>query len=103
MNDTFYIIIVLFTLIGGLILAAYFLEKRGKIDKPNNQNLPELGRVGKILLWIIRILVITMALSLVGGFVFKSLPLFWVTASCLLLYVIVGIIFRIIRLAGKKT
>jgi hypothetical protein len=101
MNDTLFIILVLFVAIGGLVSVAYFLDKRGKKSKPIDPPLPELGPTGKTLLWIAGILVAITVLSIIGAFVFSSLPLAWLSASCMVLYIVDGIIYRAVRLKGK--
>ena len=101
MSDTLFIILVLFVAIGGLVGVAYFLDKRGKKSKPIRPPLPEPGPTGRVLLWIARILVVIMVLSIIGAFVFSSLLLAWLTASCLFLYIVDGIIYRVVRMTGK--
>jgi hypothetical protein len=63
--------------------------------------LPAPGPIGNILLWIVRILVVLMVLSIIGAFVFRSLPLAWFTGACIGLYIVIGLIHRFVRLAGK--
>ena len=101
MNNTILVIGVLIVAIGGIGAVAYFLEKRGKKSKPVATDLPELGPKGKVLLWIARILVVLMVLSVIGFFVFRSRSFLWVTGISLGLFAIYGFIFRIIRLLGK--
>ena len=80
---------------------AYFLDKRSKKSKPAAADLPEPDSKGKVMLWIIRILVVLMVLSIIGFFVFRSRSFLWVTGISLGIYVIIGYIFRIVRLLGK--
>jgi hypothetical protein len=101
MNDTLFIILVLFVAIGCLVGVAYFLDKRGKKSKPIRPSLPEPGPTARILLWIARILVVIIVLSIIGAFVFSSLSLAWVTAGCLFLYIVDGIIYRMVLMTGK--
>jgi hypothetical protein len=101
MSDTFVIILVLFVGIGGLVGGAYFLDNRGKKIKPIGPVMPNPGPFGRLLLWIARILVAIMVLSIIGAFVFKSLLLVWITGSCLTFYMVDGIIYRAVRLTGK--
>ncbi len=101
MSDSLFIILILVIAIGGLVAAAYLLDKRGKKSKPIGPSLPKPGPVGKVFLWIARILVALMVLSIIGAFVFRSLPLTWFTGGCLALYILDGIIYRIVLLTGK--
>ena len=101
MSDIVFIILVLVVAIGGLVGVAYLLDKRRKKSNPIGSTLPDLGPIGRILLWIARIIVGFMVLSIIGAFVFRYLPLVWFTASCLALYILNGIIFRVVRLTGK--
>ena len=101
MSDTLTLILVPVVLIGGLVAVAYLLDKRGKKSGPVGPTLPPPGAIGNILLWAARILVILMVLSIIGAFVFRSLPLAWLTGSFLLLYIVDGTIYRFVRLTGK--
>jgi hypothetical protein len=100
-NDTLLIIATLAVFVGGLVVVAYLLDKRGIAHRPIDPPLPELGPLGKILLWIARILVVLMVLSLIGAIAFKSLPLALLTGSSLWLYILSGILYRVVRLTGK--
>ena len=101
MNDALLIITVPVVIVGGLVAVAYLLDKRGKAHRPSDPPLPELGPLGKILLWIARILVVLMVLSLIGAIVFRSLPLASLTGSGLLVYILDGVLYRVVRLTGK--
>ena len=101
MNDILFIILVLVVAIGGVVSVAYLLDKRRKKSNPIGPTLPKLGLIGRILLWIARILVGFMVFSIIGVFVFRSLPLVWFTAGFLALYILDGIIYRVVRLTGK--
>ena len=101
MSDTLLIIVVLAIAVGGLVAVAYLLDKRGKKSQPIGPTLPESGPIGKLLLWIARIMVALMMLSIIGAFVYRSLALASFTGCCLAIYIIDGIIYRIVRLSGK--
>jgi len=101
MSDKLILILVPVVLIGGLVGVAYLLDKRGKKSEPIGPTLPPPGPIGKILLWIARVLVILMVLSIIGALAFRSLPLAWLTGSFLLMYIIDGTIYRFVRLTGK--
>ncbi len=101
MRDTLFIILVLVVSIGGLVGVAYFLDRRGKKSKSFRSPLPGPGPTGRILLWIARILVVIMVLSIIGAFVLSSLSLAWLTASCLFLYIVDGIVYRVVRTTGR--
>ena len=100
MSDRILLIIVPAVALGGLVGIAYLLDQRTKKNQPVGPKLPEPGPLGRSLLWITRALVVIMLLSIIGAFVFKSLALAGVTAGCLALYIINGLIFRAIRLSG---
>lgn len=101
MSDTFILILVPVVLIGGLVGAAYFLDNRGRKSSPVETVFPPPGPIGKILLWMVRILVVLMVLSIIGAFVFQSMALVWFTGACIGLYVAIGVIHRFVRFAGK--
>jgi hypothetical protein len=101
MTDTLFIILVLIVAIGAVVGVAYLLDKPGKKSNAAANTLPKTGTVGNMLLWIARILGVVVILSIVGAFVFNSLPLVWLAASCLTLYILDGIIYRIVRSSGR--
>jgi hypothetical protein len=101
MSDTFILILVPVVLIAGLIGAAYFLDKRGRKSRPAEPVFPAPAPIGKTLLWIVRILVVLMVLSIMGAFVFRSMALVWFTGGCIGLYIVIGLIHRFVRLADK--
>ncbi len=99
-NDIALIVIVLAVAIGGLAGVAYLLERRRKVSGAVGPELPELDPTGKVLLWVIRGLVAVIVLSIVGAFTF-DMSLAWVAVGALIVYVIIGRVFQVIRLAGK--
>jgi hypothetical protein len=101
MDDVTLILTVSVIAIGSLAGIAYLLDRRRKASGAVGPELPEIGPVGRVLLWIIRGLVVVMVLSAVGLLVFEIIPLVYVAAGCLAGYLIVGYVFRIVRLAGK--
>ena len=101
MSGTLFIMLVLVIGLGGLVGVAYWLDERAKSSKPLGPVLPTPGPIGRILLWIARILVVFMVLSIIGAFVFRSLSLAWITGGCLTLYIIDGMIYRVVRGTGK--
>lgn len=101
MSDTLMLILVPVVLIGGLVAAAYFLDNRGGKSRPAEIVLPAPGPISNILLWIVRILVVVMVLSIIGAFVLRSMSLVWFTGTCIGVYVVIGLIYRFVRLAGK--
>jgi hypothetical protein len=100
MSDLLLIILVLAGGFGLIIGVAYLLNKRGRKSQ-GDPAISKSGPVGKILLWITRALVILMVLSIIGAIVFVSIKWIWSTAVFLLLYIIVGILRRIVLLSGK--
>ena len=101
MSNSLVIILVVVIGIGSLVAVAFFLDQRRKKSGPVGPAWPPLGPFGKLLLWIARILVGLMVLSIIGAFVFRSLILVLVTAFSLALYLVVGFVYRIVRAAGR--
>ncbi len=101
MDDAALIVIVLVVAIAGVAGIAYLLERRRKAFGAMGPELPELGPVGTALLWTIRGLVAIMVFSIMGVFAFRTTDLAWVAAGCLVIYIIVRWLFRIIRASGK--
>ena len=101
MNDITYIITVLVVAIGGLAGFAHLLDRRRKTSGAIGTELSEPGPTGRILLWVIRILVVVMVLSVIGTFAFGVPFLIWIAAGCLVLYLVIGRVYQIVRLAGK--
>jgi hypothetical protein len=101
MSSIFFIIFVSVIAIGTILGIAYILDKRGKQSKSANPALLKLGPIGIVLIWVARTSVVLMILSIIGAFVFRSLPLISFAGSCLGLYILDGIIYRVIRSTGK--
>ncbi len=101
MTDSQLVILVLLFAIGGLIAVAYLLDQRRKKSGEIGPELPALGPVGKSLLWIARFLVAGMVLSIIAAIALGSLQLAYLTGGLLGLYIIDGVIFRIVKLTGK--
>ncbi|KAA3665449.1 MAG: hypothetical protein DWQ04_00555 [Chloroflexi bacterium] len=101
MNDVILPIICFAIPIGGLIAIIALLARRRKSTGKGIAELPELGPKGRGLLWIIRVLVVLMVLSLIGLYVFSSLFYLYAAAGCLVIYFVIGRIYQIARLAGK--
>jgi hypothetical protein len=101
MSDSLYIVVILVVAIGGLIGVAYLLDQRGKKRKPLGPTLPEPEPLSRIFLWIARILVGIMVLAVVAAIVYKSLPLIELAGGGLSLYILTGLIYRIVRINGK--
>jgi len=97
------ITIVIISLIGIAILVgiASWLDQRANKNRPPSAPLPELGPLGKLLLWIARILIPLMIFSAIGAFIFQSLLLLSITVASLGLYILTGIIHQIVRRTGK--
>jgi len=101
MSDTLFIILVLLVAAGGVLGVAYMMDKRDKKSKPVDHPLPELGPIGRMLLWGGRVFIVLAVLSVIGAFVFNSLPFVGLAASCIALYILSGIIYRIVRPTGR--
>jgi hypothetical protein len=96
MNDSAFIIAVVIVAVGAILGIAYSLEarirRRGTLGRP----LPPLNRTGRRLWWVARVLVALMVLSMVIAFVYRSLPFVWLAAACLLLYILEGLLYRLV-------
>jgi hypothetical protein len=101
MNDTMVIIVTAIVGVGGLVGVAYLLDRKRAKSGPIGPTLPAIGPVGIALLWVARVLVVLMVLSIVGAFALQSITLAWFTAFCLVLYIVAGTIYRIVRISGK--
>ncbi len=101
MSGTVTIVLVAVVGIGGLVGVAWLLDRRRRVAGPAGPALPQPGPLGRLFLWIARGLVVAMVLSILGAFVFRSLTLAWVTATCLLLYIIDGLIYSAVRMTGR--
>ena len=101
MNDILLIILVLVVAMGGVMGVAYLLDKRGKKPKSAARTLIELGPLGRAVVLVGKVLLGLTVTSLICTFAFNSLPFAWLSASWLALYVLDGLIYRIIRLTGK--
>jgi len=105
MSDVFFIILVSVVAIGVVFGIAYLLEKRIKQPNPSStplRPLPKLGPVGKVFLWIARVLIVLIPLPIIGAFVFRSMALVSLTGSLLGLYILNGIIYQIVIHSTNK-
>jgi len=100
MYDALLIVIVLIVGIGGLVGIAYTLDQRGKRLRGDGPKLPKTGPIGRLLPWIAGGIVALTILSLIGAFAFRSLVLVRLTWVGLFVYIINGIIYRIVRRSG---
>jgi hypothetical protein len=100
MSNLFLIIFVLVIGLGGLFGVAWFLDRRGRKAR-EAQLLPKPGPIGRILLWIARILILLCILSVIGAFLFQSKELVWFAGDCLMLYIVDGILYRIFLASGR--
>jgi hypothetical protein len=98
MSNTFLIALVLVVGLGGLFAAAYLLDKRGKAHRPS---LPKSGPLGRIFKWVGGFLVAMAAASVIGALVFRSMALVQLAGTAVGLYLLDGIIYRILLSAGK--
>ncbi len=101
MSGTVTIVLVAVIGIGGLVGVAWLLDRRRRVAGSIGPVLPPPGPSGRLFLWIARGLVAAMVLSILGAFVFRSLTLAWVTATCLLLYIIDGLMYRAVRITRR--
>ncbi len=105
-SDTNVAIASVIILLVGLVAAAYFLQKRSKrhgpIGGPEFQiQTPPPGPITKTLIYISRGLIVVMALSVIGGFIFNSMALFFIAGGCLVLAYILAQARRITKWSGK--
>ena len=101
MNDAALIVAVLVIAIGGIVGFAYLLDRRRIARGPVGPELPPIGPLGRAFLWIRRVLVALMVLSLVGFFALREMALAWVALGCLLAYVVLNRVDSVIRVIGK--
>ena len=103
MSDVVLIVTVLVVAIGGLASVAYLLDRRRKTHGAIGPQieLPPLGPVGRVLLWVIRGLVVMMVLGIVLGIALRTTVPIWLAAGCLIAYGLVRSVFRAVRAAGK--
>ena len=105
MNDTLLLIIVPVVALGGLAGMAYWLQRRarknGAIANLVLPTVKPLCPVGRSLLWVTRILVAIMIISVIAYFVFGSLWIIWIAFGSVALRLIVGWVGRFVRLTGK--
>jgi hypothetical protein len=98
MSNTLLIALVLVVCLGGLFAAACFLDKRAKAHRPA---LPKAGPVGRIFKWAGGFLVAMAVATVIGALVFRSMVLVQLAGAALGLYVVDGIICRILLSTGK--
>jgi hypothetical protein len=98
MSNTILIALVLVVGLGGLFSAAYLLDKRGKAHHPA---LPKAGPLGRIFKWVGGFLVVMAVALVIGALVFRSMVLVQLTGTSLVLYVLDGVIYRILLSTGK--
>jgi hypothetical protein len=103
MNEGTIIVVVLAASIAGIVGIANVLDRRRKTHGPIGLVCPpaRLGPVGQALQWLVLVLVVAMALSVIGVFVFRAFWLAWVAGGCLLAVIVMGRILGIFRLIGK--
>ena len=96
MSDSLFIILVVGLAIGAILGLTFALQTRVRHRGTLGNPLPPLDRTGRRLWWIARILVGLMALSILGAFAYRSLLLVGISAACLFLYILDGLIYRLI-------
>ncbi len=101
MNDATLIVLVLVAAIGGLAGVAYLLDRRRSRAEPPASELPAPGPIARVLLWVVRLLVAVMVVSVIGFFVLRSLTPIWFAAGALIAYAIVGRLYQVARLTGR--
>src|SRR5690349_20257123 len=100
MSSAFLIVLVLVVGLGGLFGLAWLLDRRGRKAR-EVQSLPKPGPIARTLLWVARILMLMTVLSIVGAFLLQSKELVWFAGDCLVLYIVDGILYRIMRASGR--
>jgi hypothetical protein len=104
--DTLVSILIIIILLVGLAGISYFLEKRSKRKGPLlgadiEADLPPPGPLYIFSIYLTRILIALMVLSIIVGLITKSLTPVWIGLALLGLAYIVGWIRRIAGLIGK--
>jgi len=96
MSDNLFIILVLIIAFGVVFGVAAMLNKRSKsLNKIDLE--PPSGLISKILLWISYGLLIIAVLFIIGAFVFSQEIYAGFAGSLVFLYIIVGVIYRIMK------
>jgi hypothetical protein len=101
MSDIALIVIVLVIAIGGLVGVASLLDRRRKGSGAIGPELPEPGPAGRALVWILRLIVAAMLLSVSAGVILRDALWIWIALGLVLLYSLARLLLGIIRLAGK--
>ena len=99
MNTTALIIIVSAIALGIVFGAARLLDKRGKTSISEPQ-VP-LGPAGRLLKWVANAFVALAILAIIGAFVFRDLIYTRIAWNSIILYILFGILFYILRRTGK--
>jgi hypothetical protein len=100
-SDIALIVIVLVIAIGGLVGVAFLLDRRRKRSGAIGAELPEPGPAGRAFVWILRLIVAAMLLSVIAGVILRDALWIWIALGILLLYSVARLLLGIIRVAGK--
>jgi hypothetical protein len=102
MDNTTVNLIIVLVVLAALAGFAYFLDwRRKRYGTTIGPALPDLGPIGKALLWIVRGSVIGMILSILGLLVLQQYFLIWILIGCVVVFIITNNLLRIVRIAGK--
>ena len=101
MSDIALIVIVLVIAIGGLVGVAFLLDRRRKRSGAIGPELPERGPAGRVFVWILRLIVAAMLLSVIAGVILRDALWIWIALGLLFLYSVARLLLGIIRVAGK--
>jgi len=96
MSDNLFIILVLIMAFGIVFGVAAMLNKRSK-TLHKIESKPPSGPISKILLWISYGLLIIAVLFIIGTFAFNQEIYAGFAGSLVFLYIIVGVIYRIMK------
>ena len=99
MNDTLLYFVVI---TGALVLilgSAYLLDQRRK-TKNKATSLVPVGPISSIILWVSYGILLVTILSIIGAFSFSEMAFVVIARNFLVLYIIIGIIYRIVKPRG---
>ncbi len=98
MNDVTLVVVGLIIGLGLLFGAAYFLEKRTKTARDYQNIQTKQSRASRVWQWVLRGLLVVLALLVLCTFLFHSLTFIWIALGLVVLLSILGPVYRVYRL-----
>ncbi len=99
MSDTIHFIVVITVALVLILGAAYAMDRRHKSTTKEKTQVPP-GPVSRVVLWISYVILAVAFLCVVGAFVFQEMLFINLTSGFMAVYIIDGIIYRIVRPRG---